>query len=334
VIPLRKKFKARKRKNYFKYIILLFIILGIYFILQMSFLKIKLTSSNEEFLKKLLEDSNHHLAYESNTNISKILLDQIYNMNLEDPVTILASVFGYEKEKTMTVVSSSDAEVEEVKTNYISDPKQEEVEEPLVYIYNTHQTENYSYTKYEEYNITPNVMMASYVLREKLNNVGIETIVETTNIKELLNLNSWSYANSYKASRLLVQDTLEKYPSLKLIIDLHRDSLKKESSTVTINNKKYAKILFVIGKEYQTYEKNYNVATKLNEIIKKTYPTLTRGIILKEGNNVNGIYNQDLKENIILIECGGNENSLDEVLNTIEVLKDTIVSYLGVSYEG
>ena len=61
--------------------------------------------------------------------------------------------------------------------------------------------------------------------------------------------------------------------------------------------------------EYKSYEKNLSVANIINEKIKKKYPSLTRGVMLKSGDNVNGIYNQDLNQNIILMECGGNENT-------------------------
>ena len=56
---------------------------------------------------------------------------------------------------------------------YMSDPNKVDVDNPLIYIYNSHQGETYSMKYLEEYNITPNVLMASRMLSEKLNNVGI-----------------------------------------------------------------------------------------------------------------------------------------------------------------
>jgi len=330
---MAKRFKSRKVKK--KKYILLFIFLIIFIILLYNLissyvLKLKLTTSNEEFLKQLLEDSNHHLVYENNKeNIFEKTLDILYKIDLKKPITILEHVFNYEEEIKGVVVTSSDDIVESVNSTYIEDPTPLTIEKPRVYIYNTHQTENYSYKKYEDYNITPNVMMSSYILREKLNNKGIPTLVETTNVKDLLNANSWSYSSSYKASRFFVKDTIEKYSSLDLIIDLHRDAVKKSASTTEINNKKYAKVLFVIGKEHKNYEKNLKLANTLNNKIKEKYPSLTRGVMLKSGKNVNGIYNQDLNEKIILIECGGYENTLEEVMNTLEILSTIIEEYLG-----
>jgi stage II sporulation protein P len=334
---MSKKFKSkkqRKKRFMFQFIFIVIIIIILYNIVSSFILKIKLTSSNEEFLKELLKDSNHHLIYEQeNNNIVNKLLDNLYQIDLKKPLTILKNIFNYEEDMSEMVVTSSDNTIEPVNSGYIEDPDPQEVTNPRVYIYNTHQTENYSYKKYEEYNITPNVMMSSYILREKLNKKGIATTVETSNVSDLLNANGWNYASSYKASRYFIEDTLKKYSSLELIIDLHRDSIKKSASTIEINSKKYAKVLFVIGKEYKTYEKNLNVANTLNTKINEKYKGLSRGVMLKSGENVNGIYNQDLSPNIILMECGGSENSIDEVMNTLEIIADVIEEYLGEKNE-
>ena len=120
---------------------------------------------------------------------------------------------------------------------------------------------------------------------------------------------------------------------MQLIIDIHRDSVSKKASTVTINNKNYAKILFVVGLEHKKYKENLKIVTNLNNIINKEYPNLSRGILKKEGKYVNGIYNQDLKSNVILIELGGVENTIDEVMNTSIALSDVIEKYLEEYYE-
>ena len=89
-------------------------------------------------------------------------------------------------------------------------------------------------------------------------------------------------------------------------------------------------MLFVVGTEYEGYEQNLSLANTLNDQIKSKYPNLSRGVITKGGPGVNGVYNQDLSHNIVLIECGGNENTIDEVMNTMLVLRETIKEYLGV----
>ena len=217
---------------------------------------------------------------------------------------------------------------EDVMGDYIVDPAPAKLNEPLVYIYNSHQTESYSKEVLMAYNISPTVMLASYMLREKLNDLGIPTIVETANIKEVLNENNWTYKSSYKASRILLEEAKKNYPSLKYFIDIHRDSSKYEKTTTKIDKKSYARVLFVVGLDYANYEFNFNQANLLNEKIKRINPSLTRGVLKKTGQNVNGVYNQDFSNNTFLIEIGGQYNYIDEVKNTIDVLADTIYEYV------
>ena len=80
--------------------------------------------------------------------------------------------------------------------------------------------------------------------------------------------------------------------------------------------------------EHENYEANLNITNTINNMIKEKYPTLTRGVITKSGKNVNGIYNQDLNPNSILIECGGYKNSMGEIVNTINLLAEIIKEYI------
>lgn len=192
-------------------------------------------------------------------------------------------------------------------------------DKPLVYIYNTHQKEAYTNGK--------TVLDASYLMKQELSKYNIDTLVEDRDITEFMKVNNMSYNYSYYASKFYVKDTLSKN-KLDLIIDLHRDAVSKDVSTAQIGDKKYAKVLFVIGGEHENYKKNYALAQKLNNLIVTKYPTLTRGIVVKTGSNVNGIYNQDLADNIILLEVGGHNNSFDEVNNTITVIAQIIGDYI------
>ena len=200
--------------------------------------------------------------------------------------------------------------------------KTKEIRKPLVYIYNTHQKEEYLPNQFNEYSIKPTVMMPSYIMEEILNTKSIYTIVEENSINEILKENNWNYAGSYKASRILIEEAKKKNPSLKYFIDVHRDSVKHDKTTVTINNKAFAKLLFIIGLENPHYEDNLLFTNKINEKINKYYPGLSRGIYKKKGIGVNGVYNQDNNKYTILIEVGGKENTIDEVMNaTIAFIK-------------
>ncbi len=318
---MKKRIKLkRKRKLKYLKVFLLLIVTLISFTFTYNYLnKMRLYSSNEEFIMKLLNNSNHHLKYESDSFITKIA-SFLSNINLKQPVTILENTFYYKNNNNTELVYNDNYNPDDLNSDYIKDPNPKDIKEPLVYIYNSHQLENYSSKNYEEYNITPNVMMAAYLLREKLNNLGVKTIVEEADITEFIRINNWNYNYSYVASRYYIEDAIKKNPSLNFFIDLHRDALSKSNSTVTIDNKNYAKVLFVVGLEHDNYQKNLDLTNSINQRIVNKYPTLSRGVITKKGANVDGIYNQDLHPNMILLELGGNENTIEEVLNTIEVI--------------
>ena len=171
------------------------------------------------------------------------------------------------------------------------------------------------------------VVNASNYFKECLENENIEVVVEKGSIEDFLIANNYSYNYSYIASRYFIEEEI-KNNDYNLIIDLHRDAVKREASLATINDKKYAKIMFVIGKKNKNYKNNYQLAEDLNNLIKEEYPNLTRGILLQDGDNVNGIYNQDLASNIILIELGGNNNKYEEVKNTLDLIAPIIGEYL------
>lgn len=331
---MQKKFVTKKKKRIFKLAKFLILVLVAYVVYRITFgslLTIKIMSSNEEFLKYLISDSNHHLIYKSD---SKSLINKAVkffsNININEPISIISTSLNL---KTNSVKDSDDTyeDLENLSkvTSYIEDPNPTDVQNPKVYIYNSHQLENYSTKNLEAYNVTPNVMMASYLLKEKLNKLNIPTIVETSDITEFMRINNWTHADSYKASRFYILETLNNNPNLELIIDLHRDALSHDAATVKINGKNYAKVLFVVGLEHDNYQKNLDLANKLNKKINLNYEGLSRGVIKKEGANVDGIYNQDINPNMILLEVGGNESSIEEVMNTIEAVSKIIKEYLG-----
>lgn len=314
---MKKRFKSKKNNSIY---IIIFIILA-----YLSF-KVTYNILFNKFINRYI-DTNKFISYLVNTGLNKNMeeknLSDVISINLKEPFNLL----NYSLNNIVKI--TEEEKPDETITTLIEDPNPKVIEKPLVYIYNTHQLENYNINYLEAYNIRPNVMMASYVLREKLNDLNIKTIVETNSVSKILQDNSWNYASSYKATKILMTNALEANPSLKFFIDLHRDSSKRDKTTLEINGKNYAKILFVVGKEHKNYEANLNFATAINNKIKEYNSSLTRGVYLKEGAGVNGIYNQDFSPNTILIELGGQENTIEEVTNTIEILAKILFEYIG-----
>lgn len=324
---MAKKFHTKRRKKH-KLIKILILILVCYFSFESTtyyVLKSQLATSNEEFLQNMLRDSNHYLLYQkSEENVIAKIGKYFMDFDLEQPLSLLG-VPTVEEQKKEEMVFQEDPDA-----TFVSNPveKTDVSSSPQVYIYNTHQTESYSMKTLEPYNITPSVMMASYLMKEHFQKAGIETIVEETNISDYMKEQGYQYAKSYVASRTFVESILKKYPDLKLIIDLHRDAIPHDSSTITIGEKNYAKVLFIVGMNNPNYQTNLSLAQSISDLINQSYPKLSRGIMSKSGSNVNGLYNQDLNGNMILLELGANENTIDEVQNTVEAIVPIISAYL------
>lgn len=318
-----KKISPKKKLKFF--FLLLLVYLTIAYTFYNSF-KNNNISYNKEFISFLLDNGNPTTI--SDYKIPKILnktITYLLKVDLSNPSTILnSSVLGYSYDEPTNLDLDKLKQI----SSYIEDPYKVDITNPLIYLYNSHQLENYNNDSLLAYGITPNVLMASYLLKEKLNSSGLATIVEDTNMTEFLSLNNWDYSSSYKASRIFLLDKQNTHPTIKYYFDIHRDSVNKKLTTVNINNKSYARILFVVGLEHSNYQENLNNANKLNSIIDKKYPGLSRGIYKKEGPGVNGIYNQDISSKVFLIELGGIDNNIEEVLNTINALTDTITTYI------
>lgn len=192
----------------------------------------------------------------------------------------------------------------------------------LVYIYNTHDTEKYTLPFTSDYSIIPDVTLVSKMLKEYLKSYNIDSYIEISKTKDYLKKNKLKYSDSYKASRYYLEKNLNK--NYKLIIDIHRDSLRHKYTLYEKDNKKYARILFIIGSSNKNYKKNKEVAENLNNRLNSKYKGISRGVTVREDT----AYNQDLNERIILVKIGGIDNTLEELNNTIEVFSKVINDYI------
>ena len=298
-----RRFKAKRKANKIVIKLLLFIVI-VLVVVYFTFNKIY----NITMKKMSNEDVINIMINNDTKNIKKIFKNDGFNF-------IVNYTFGLDLSDNKNVKEDK----EDKKTVSTSLPVINEVEynNPLIYIYNTHQTEEYKGVNNNSYNVTPTVLHASYIFKNKLSNLGIKSLVEENNIQEILNANAWNYRQSYKASKMLANDALSKNPSIKYVIDIHRDSIPEYIGKVTINNKDYAKMMIVLGKGHDGFEDNLAFATRINNHLKEFDPTITRGIDIKERS---GIFNQDINKNAVLIEVGGQYNDINSVANSMEVL--------------
>ena len=300
---MKRKFKTKHRSK----IKIIFILIIIYISFSLTYhtlynLYIK-NMNTEEFINKVINDSKN--------NPHKVDIFDKY----KSPEYLLKLTLNLDISETIEKIPPVSEEVIN-ESNTID-----------ILIFNTHEGEKYNDTRFNNYNIAPDVKLVSNMLEEKLNDKGITTYVERTSITSILKTNNWNYSKSYQASRQLIEPLI-KENQYKLILDVHRDSSSIDKTYLEYDGKPYAKVLFVIGTEYTNYDKNLSLATKLNNILKEKVPGISRGIIKKGGSGVNGIYNQDLSEKLLVIEVGGQYNKIEDINNTTELISEAILILL------
>lgn len=308
--------KNKKKKKHIikKSLFIMTFLLSLFFTIRLL-ASISIKDQQDEFLTFLLENQNIYLEDKRQgfSYFHKMMM-KLLNIDLASPLTFLNR--DYKGLTSNTVVKLKKSE-----TNKKIETKKEN---PTIYIYNTHQTEEYKPTSYLEYSVNPNVLMASYILEEQLSKKGHVVLVEEESVSKLRTTLGLNYAGSYKVTRSMMENAKKNNPTLKYYIDLHRDSLTRDKTTLTVDGKSYAKILFIVGLENSNYQENLDFTNKINDLLNQKVKGLSKGIYKKEGPLVNGVYNQDFSNRVILIELGGNENTIDEVYRSLIVLGEVL----------
>ncbi len=183
-----------------------------------------------------------------------------------------------------------------------------------IYIYNTHQGEKYA---------TNSVKEGSRYLMQLLQNRGYEVDYETTDFELYKTKNKINYAYSYTVSKKYLNNALKDHGEYDLVIDFHRDSVKKSLMTTTFDGKDYAKLMFVVGKGSDNFKDVNACCEKMSALLEKKIPHISRGVMLKQSH-----YNQGVTKNMVLIEVGGNENTYEEIQNSLNILAMVIDEYL------
>lgn len=218
-----------------------------------------------------------------------------------------------DKEKFLLKMGLNYKKINKIKENDLNVFNELVYDNPKVYIYNTHNREEYD---------GGSVVDAAKYLKEELTKYNIDALVETKDIVGEVKSNNLQYKDTYKVTRELISKNID--DDISLYIDLHRDSVNKSVTTTEIDGKSYAKMLFVVGGKHETYMENYNVCDNLNKFVKNINSSLSRGILVRKSSS----YNQDLKSNVILIEMGSEKNTMEEVNNTISFLAEAISNYI------
>ena len=209
-------------------------------------------------------------------------------------------------------------------------------DQPQVLIYHTHATESFELTERDFYDSDfstkttdpeKSIIAVGDEICMQLEAAGIPYIHDT------LVHDYPSYNGSYQSSRETVQQILEEYPSIKIVLDIHRDGIELEDGTrlspvTEINGKKAAQIMIISGCDDGTmnmpnYLKNFHFASYLQSKLESSYNGLTRPVLFDYR-----FYNQDLTTGSLLIEVGSHGNSLDQVKYSGELIGKTLAEII------
>ena len=136
-----------------------------------------------------------------------------------------------------------------------------------------------------------------------------------------------SYTGSYNRSGAAVQEYLNQYPSLRIVIDLHRDALCSDSvvykTVAELPDAACSQVMLLVGTNasglYHPYwEENLRLAVYLQDAVNAAHPTLMRPITL-----VNERYNQHLTRGSLIIEVGSSGNTLQEAIRAVRLFGES-----------
>ena len=217
----------------------------------------------------------------------------------------------------------------------------ERTDAPQVLIFHTHATESYEPYDSETYDTRntwrdtdnhKNMVAVGNALEQVLSDAGIGVVHDTTQHDYP------SYNGSYERSAETIKSYLEKYPTIKIALDVHRDAIQRESDlivkpVVEINGRKAAQLMIITGCEDGTmgvpeWRQNLRFAASLQDAVEQDYPQLTRPIFFCYRK-----YNMDLTTGSLLLEIGSNANTLDESIYSAELIGNSLAKLLLANME-
>ncbi len=203
---------------------------------------------------------------------------------------------------------------------------------PTVLILHSHATESYTQqpgqiyeesSDYRTLNASYNMLSIGEELASILTAGGISVLHDRT-------LHDYpSYNGSYNHARKTIQAYLEAFPSITMVIDLHRDALDfntdpQLTTLATVGGNRSAQLMLVAGTDhnvsYTGWEKNLALGVKLTAVLEKMYPGITRPIQLRPQR-----FNLDMTPGSLLVEVGANGNTHQEALTAVRALGAAIL---------
>jgi len=206
-------------------------------------------------------------------------------------------------------------------------------DEPTVLILHTHGTESYTKSPGENYKESSayrtldedyNMISVGAHLAELLEEGGIRVIHDKTTHDYP------SYSGSYNHARKSISQYLKEYPSIRLVLDLHRDASGDNGNQMrteaTVNGRPSAQLMLVIGTsasglKHPDWEENLALGLKLHTQCERISPGIMRYVNLRTQR-----FNQDLSPGALIVEVGAAGNTHPEALTAVEVLAEAILA--------
>ena len=204
--------------------------------------------------------------------------------------------------------------------------------EPTVLILHTHATESYtpsgeSYTETSAYRTLDenyNMLSIGALVAELLAEEGITAVQDRV-------LHDYpSYNGSYGDARKAIQQYLEEYPTIRLVLDLHRDAAGTNANQlrteVDIEGETSAQLMLVMGtnaagQTHPRWEDNLSLGLKLQAQLETQAPGITRPTVLRAQR-----FNQDLCPGALLVEVGAAGNTRAEAQLAARQLAQAIIA--------
>ena len=192
--------------------------------------------------------------------------------------------------------------------------------EPQVLIMHTHATESYLTESGAYYPLNwsgrttdpeMNMCAVGRAMADVLNAAGICTLHNET-------LHDYpSYNGSYDRSRATVQQILAEHPSIRIVLDIHRDAIEKNGSVIAPVNgegsEKTAQVMLICGCDkggnLPNFRQNLAFAAAWQNQMEADTPGFTRPVLFDYR-----FYNQDLTTGSLLMEVGGHGNTLPQAV--------------------
>lgn len=204
---------------------------------------------------------------------------------------------------------------------------------PTVLILHTHATESYTRqpgeiydedSAYRTFNPSYNMLSVGEELTRVLEAGGISVLHDRT-------LHDYpSYTGSYDHARKTISAYLEAFPSIRMVIDLHRDALdlgaaQQLTTSATVGNQPSVQLMLVAGSDrnasHPHWQKNLALSVKLTAVLEKMYPGITRPVQLRAQR-----FNLDMTPGSILVEVGANGDSHSAAITAVRALGAAILA--------